>query len=98
MMVEAYRNYCHVPPSMIRSIQRWTHRLPQSNLSGEHLLLLVYYKMIWPKGSYFECFAFIANELIDSRIFSKMSISRALCSLGYTRKVTSTVACVCVSC
>ena len=43
-------------------------------------------------GSYFECIVFIANESIDSRIFSKMSISRALCSLGYTRKVTSTVA------
>jgi hypothetical protein len=27
MMVEAYRNYRHVLPSMIRSIQRWVHRL-----------------------------------------------------------------------
>ena len=95
MMVEAYGN------SMIRSIQRWTHRLrphqmtgnkPQRDLSGEHLRLFVYYKMIWPQASYFECIAFIANELSDSRIFNKMSISRALCSLGYTRKVTSTVA------
>ena len=101
MMVEAYRNYHHVPPLMIRSIQRWVHCLmphqmtgnkPQSYLSGEHLLLLVYYKMIWPQASYFECIVFIANESSDSRIFNKMSISRALCSLGYTRKVTSTVA------
>jgi hypothetical protein len=65
---------------------------PQSDLSGEHLLLRVYYKMIWPQASYFECIAFIANESSDSRIFNEMSISRALCSLGYTRKVTSTVA------
>jgi len=64
----------------------------QSDLSGEHLLLLVYYKMIWPQASYFECIAFIANEPNDSRIFNKMILSRALCSLGYTRKVTSTVA------
>ena len=64
----------------------------QSDLSGEHLLLLVYYKMIWPQASYFECITFIANESSDSRIFNEMSISRALCSLGYTRKVTSTVA------
>ena len=101
MMVEAYRNYCHVPPSMIRSIQQWAHCLTphritgnkhQGNLSGEHLLLRVYYKMILPQASYFECIAFIANESNDSRIFNKMSISRALCSLGYTRKVTSTVA------
>ena len=101
MMVEAYRNYHHVPPLMIRSIQRWVHCLmphqmtgnkPQSYLSGEHLLLLVYYKMIWPQASYFECIVFIANESSDSRIFNKMSISRALCSLGYTRKDTSTVA------
>jgi hypothetical protein len=35
---------------------------PQSDLSGEHLLLLVNYKMIWPQSSYFECIAFIANE------------------------------------
>ena len=97
MMVD----YHHIPPSMIHSIQRWAHRLtphrmagnkPQSDLSGEHLLLRVYYKMIWPQASYFECIAFIANESSDSRIFNEMSISRALCSLGYTRKVTSTVA------
>jgi hypothetical protein len=72
-----------------------TGNKPQSNLSGEHLLLLlVYYKMIWPQTSYFECIAFIANESSDSRIFNEMSISRALClcSLWYTRKVTSKVA------
>jgi hypothetical protein len=69
-----------------------TGNKPQRNLSGEHLLLLVYYKMIWPQASYFECIAFIANESSNGRIFNEMSISRVLCSLGYTRKVTSTMA------
>jgi hypothetical protein len=39
-----------------------TGNKPQSDLSGEHLLLLVYYKMIWPKASYFECIAFITKQ------------------------------------
>jgi hypothetical protein len=38
------------------------------------------------------CIAFIANQSDDARIFSEQDMGRALRKLGYTQKVTSTVA------
>jgi hypothetical protein len=38
------------------------------------------------------CIAFIANQSDDARIFSEQDVGRALRKLGYTQKVTSTVA------
>ena len=69
-----------------------TGNKPRSELIGEYLFLLVRFKMIWPHSSYYECIAFIANESDDARIFSLMAVSRALIKLGYTTKITSTVA------
>ena len=62
------------------------------DLSGEALLLLVLYKLIWPHSNYLECSAFIANESSDGKIYREQDISKALVGLGYTQKVTSTVA------
>ena len=69
-----------------------TSNKSRSELSGDYLLLLVLFKMIWLHSSYYECIAFIANETGDARIFSQMDVSRALTKLGYTTKITSTVA------
>jgi hypothetical protein len=65
---------------------------PISELSGEYLLLLVLFKLIWPQANYFECIAFIANQTDDAKIFMEGDIGKALRRLGYTMKVTSTVA------
>ena len=87
--------------SLMRSVRRWarnhipcrmTGNKSCSELSGYYFFLLVLFKMIWPHLSYYECTAFIANETNDAKIFNKMAISRALRKLGYTTKITSTVA------
>ena len=69
-----------------------TGNLPQRDLSGKYLFLLVLYKFMWPHASYLECIAFIANESADAKIFDKTAVSNVLRRLGYTQKVTSTVA------
>jgi hypothetical protein len=50
------------------------------------------FKLIWPQANYCECIAFIANESNDAGIFSEQNAGIALRKLGYTMKVTSTVA------
>jgi transposase len=102
MVVDSYRAGNPAPGGMLRSIQRWivngvipfrmTGNKPSSDLSGEYLLLLVIFKFIWPQSNYCECIAFIANESDDARIFLEFEIGLALRKLGYTQKVTSTVA------
>ena len=71
---------------------RMTGNKPRSKLSGEYLFLLDLFKMIWPHSSYYKCIAFIANESKELRIFSLVAVSRALRKLGYTTKITVTVA------
>jgi hypothetical protein len=39
---------------------------PFSALTGQYLLLLVVFKLIWPQATYIECIAFIANKSIDA--------------------------------
>jgi hypothetical protein len=61
---------------MIRSIQRWTAYgiLPfwmtgnksTVTMSGQHLLLLVIFKLIWPQSTIVEAIAFIANKSDDA--------------------------------
>jgi hypothetical protein len=100
--VEAYEAGHPVPKRIIRSIQRWikdgigpmrmTGNKGSYDLSGEHLLLLVLFKLIWPHSINIECSVFIANNSTDGKLFTQQEISHALIDLGYTRKVTSTVA------
>jgi hypothetical protein len=102
MILDAYQAGNPAPEGMLRSIQRWavngvvplrmTGNKSSSALSGQYLLLLVIFKLIWPQSTYCECIAFISNESDDARIFSEKDVSRALMKLGYTMKVTSTVA------
>jgi hypothetical protein len=102
MVVEAYRAGNPAPEGMKSSVWRWmqngivplrmTGNKPSSALSGQYLLLLVMFKLIWPQANYCECIAFIANQSNDARIFSEQDMGRALRKLGYTQKVTSTVA------
>ncbi len=55
-------------------------------------MLLVLFKLVRPHLTYYECIAFIANEADVVKIFNEVNISGALGGLGYTSKVTSTVA------
>ena len=48
--------------------------------------------MIWLHSSYYKCITFIANKTNDAKIFNEMAISWALRKLGYTTKISSTVA------
>ena len=101
-LVDSYQNGRPVPTRVIRSIQRWIRNgvdalMPTGNkgcynLSGEDLLLLVLYKLIWPHAINVECIAFIANNSTEGKIYSEKDVSKALVDLGYSRKVTSTVA------
>ena len=76
MIVDAYRAGNPAPDGMTRSIQRWaangilplrmTGNKPTVTLPGQHLLLLVIFKLIWPQWTIFEAIAFIANESDDA--------------------------------
>jgi transposase len=100
--VDAYLAGHPVLSRIVRSIQRWirdgigplrqTGNKGSYELSGEHLLLLVLFKLIWPHAINIECSVFIANNSTDGKLFTKQEISHALLDLGYTRKVTSTLA------
>ena len=70
---------------------RMTGNLPNRQLSGEYLFLLVLYKLVLPHSSYLECIAFITNKTATAKIFSEQDVSLALHCLGYSMKVTSTV-------
>jgi hypothetical protein len=71
---------------------RMTGNKPSSALSGQYLLLLVMFKLIWTQVSYFGCIAFIANESDDARLFLEDDVGKALRKLGYTMKMTLTIA------
>ena len=102
MIVDAYQVGNPAPEGMRASVYQWMQRgvnpkrmtgnKPLSELSGKYLLLLVLFKLIWPQANYFECIAFIANSTNDAKIFTEGDIGKALRRLGYTMKVTSTVA------
>jgi hypothetical protein len=65
---------------------------PNVGLTSKYLYLLIFFKLIWPHSAYYECITLIANEANVVKIFNKKNISWALHGLGYTSKVTSTVA------
>jgi hypothetical protein len=73
-----------VPSRIVRSIQRWirdgigplrqTGNKGSYELLGEHLLLLVLFKLIWPHAINIECSVFIANNpLMLSFLHSRKS-------------------------
>jgi hypothetical protein len=100
-MVELHKSGNPVPQTIICSIQRWARRIVPHRMTGnklkvgltvEYLFLLVLFKLVWPHSTYYECIVFIANEADVIKIFNEKNISWALRGLGYTSKVTSTVA------
>ncbi len=79
-MVELHESGNPVLQTMICSIQQWaqhvllhlmTRNKPSMGLTGEYLLLLVFFKLVWPHSTYYECIAFIANESEVFKIFNK---------------------------
>jgi hypothetical protein len=102
MMVDLYQAENPAPKGMLRSIQQWMKNSmaplwmmgnkPSFAFSGQYLLLLMMFKLIWLQASYFNCIAFIANESDDARLFLEGDVGKALRKLGYTVKVTSTIA------
>jgi hypothetical protein len=101
MMVELRESGNPVPQTMICSIRQWVRRIvphrttgnkPNVGLTGKYLFLLVLFKLVWPHSMYYECIVFIANKANVVKIFNEKNISWALHGLGYTSKVTSTVA------
>ena len=77
MMVVAYQAGNPAPLGMLWSVQCWRSRLfsyrmtgnkASSKLSGQYLLLLGMFKLIWLQSNYFECIAFIANETAVSMV------------------------------
>jgi hypothetical protein len=91
MMLKLRKSGNPVSQTMICSIQKWA-RCVVPWLTGTYLLLLVLFELVWPHLTYYKCIAFIANEANVIKKINKMNISCALCGLGYTSKVTSTVA------
>jgi hypothetical protein len=101
MMVGAYQAGNPTLNGMLRSIQHLTNRTilfqitghkPISALTGQYLLLLVVFKLIWSQATCIKCIAFIANKSNDARVFLEKDVSKALRKLVYTMKVTSTIA------
>jgi hypothetical protein len=101
MMVGAYQAENPTPNGMLRSIQCWSNHTipfwitghkPISALTRQYLLLLVVFKLIWSQATFIECIAFIANKSNNARVFLEKDVSKALRKLGYTMKVTSTIA------
>ena len=85
MMVGAYQAGNPTPNGMLRSIQCWTNctipfritgHKPISALTGQYLLLLVVFKLIWPQATYIKCIAFIANKSNDARVFLEKDVSK----------------------
>jgi hypothetical protein len=76
-----------------RVVPHWmTGNKPSVRLTGKYLFLLVLFKLVWPHSTYYECITCIANKANIVKIFNNKNISWALRGLGYTSKVTSTVA------
>jgi hypothetical protein len=69
-----------------------TGNKPNVGLTGKYLFLLVLFKLVWPHSTYYECIMFITNKADVVKILNKKNISWDLRGLGYTSKVTSTVA------
>jgi hypothetical protein len=87
MMVEAYQAGNPAPNDMLRSIQHWTNcTIPFqmtknksiSALTGQYLLLLVIFNLIWPQATYIKCITFIANKSNDARVLSEKDVSKGL--------------------
>ena len=101
ILIADYGSGRDVHTSIVCSIQRWIQRVipyrmmekkANRGISGKYLLWLVIFKFVWSHSTIYEYIAFIAKQSTNARIFNVQAMSKALCRLGYTTKVTSTVA------
>ena len=83
------------------SLWRWRQRnqaliqqgnAAKTNMQGEHKLLLVMYRLAYPKAMASEIIQFIAMNSINPHIYSRTDIFKCEEALGFTRKVGSTTA------
>ena len=85
-----------------RSLDRWringtarlrqTGNAPATNLHGEHQLLLVIFRLVYPKALADEIRTFILNFSVNPKLYSRQDISKREKELGLTRKKGSTTA------
>ncbi|KAJ1423208.1 hypothetical protein B484DRAFT_331786 [Ochromonadaceae sp. CCMP2298] len=84
--------------STIASWLRRFHPLVQTGnkadhaISGEYEGLLVFHRLVFPRGSANEVIAFIVQKSVQTKIFSRQQIYEADKRLGLTRKRTSVTA------
>ena len=86
ILVDLYKDKKHVPPTMKRSIQRWindgvepkrqTGNKPKTVMTGEHLFLLAFFKLIWPQATREECAVFVAQYSAEGRVLTNTEITR----------------------
>ena len=83
------------------SIWRWANRpqrlqqqgnAPKANMVGEHAVLLVLYRLAYPKALASEIIQFIATNSVNPVIYSRSDITEAEKLLNLTRKVGATTA------
>ena len=85
-----------------KSLQRWTFNgtgrkrkrgnAGATNLRGEHQLLLLVYRLTYPKATADEVRTFIALHSANPRIYSRLDITKRETELGFKRKKGSTTA------
>lgn len=99
--IEQYNNNQQTDAS-VKYIKKWIvegveGKVPTGNkqtqqLTGEHQVLLLQYREIYPRASADEVRAYIANNAVVQHIFSRVDISIAETRIGLTHKRASTTA------
>ncbi len=64
---------------------------PKRHLHAEHLLMLTSFLLTYPEATMYECKAFIYCNTTNNIVVSEVTISRALKSIGFSRKKASHV-------
>ena len=101
-LVGLYQEGKEVDKSMVRSIQRWmkngvvpkkkTGNKSKKDMSGEHLFLLAFFKLIWPQANREESALFVAIHSEDGRVLTNTEVTKGYQCLSLTRKKGSTTA------
>ena len=65
---------------------------PKINMVGEHKLLLVMFRLAYPKAMASEIIQYIATNSVNPHIYSRSDITEAENLLGFSRKVGATTA------
>ncbi|KAJ1416367.1 hypothetical protein B484DRAFT_401188, partial [Ochromonadaceae sp. CCMP2298] len=80
------------------TIERWIRRVQPEvktgnkatpELSGEYETMLVFHRLVFPRATADEVIAFIAQNAVVTRIFSRQRVYEADARLGLTKKIVS---------